>query len=104
MPDAPVRVEVTGDGYVRLDAELAAARFPGDSLVALPRGRELWLVPLVGPQGGGVLLKQRNLRGDRAALVREALADDHMTGIRPATWDEDEGALRVELDGREVGR
>lgn len=94
-PDAAATVEVTGDGYVRLDAALAAERFPADSLVALGRAEELWLLPLIGPEGGGVLLKQRNRRGDRAALVREALPPGHDVGHCPAVWDEANGALRV---------
>lgn len=96
----PAAVEVTGEGYVRLDVALAAERFPADSLVALARSGELWLMPLIGPEGGGVLLKQRNRRGDRAALVREALPTDHDIGQCPAVWDDANGALRVAVARR----
>lgn len=96
-PEAPLEVELTDDGDLRLDVAVAAAHFPGDALVALHRGTELWLVPLVGPEGGGLLLKQRNPRGDRSALVREALPPDAPTGRRLAIWDEGNGALRVDL-------
>jgi hypothetical protein len=99
----PATVEVTGEGYVRLDVALAAERFPADSLVALPRSGELWLMPLIGPEGGGVLLKQRNRRGDRAALVREALPTDHDIGQCPAVWDDANGALRVAVAHRARG-
>lgn len=90
-------VELTADGYLRLDAEVAARYFPGDALVAVPRGNELWLLPLVGPQGGGLLLKQRNARGDRSALVLESLPDGTPAGRREAVWDDGNGALRVDL-------
>lgn len=91
------QVEFTADGYVRLGAALAAERFPSDSAVALHRDGELWLVPLRGPASGGLLLKQRNLDGDRCVLVREVLADRLPVGTRPAVWDDDKGALRVTL-------
>ncbi|MEM9037457.1 MAG: hydrogenase maturation protease [Actinomycetota bacterium] len=94
-----VEVELTAEGYVRLGVELARERFPGDAAVALQRSAELWLVPLRGVQGGGLLLKQRNLDGDRAVLVREALPDEIEPGHRLAVWDHDEGALRIPLGG-----
>jgi hypothetical protein len=90
-------VEITAEGQLRMSAEVAAAYFPADSLVAIPRGRELWLLPLVGPEGGGLLLKQRNRRGDRSTLIWEALPPDPATGLRPAVWDEEHGALRVDV-------
>jgi len=90
-------VEITAEGQLRMSAEVAAEYFPADALVAVPRGRELWLMPLVGPEGGGLLLKQRNARGDRSTLIWEALPPDPTIGIRPAVWDEDNGALRVDV-------
>ncbi len=96
-----IPVEFTADGYLRLDRGVAAEHFPNDSLVAVPHGAELWLMPLVGPEGGGLLLKQRNARGDRSALVWEALAADRPVGVREAVWDAARGALRVDIgDGR----
>lgn len=88
------------DGYVRMNADMAETYFPGDALVAVPEGDELWLVPLVGTHAGGLLLKRRNAHGDRAALVLEALqhcGDVSPSGPRRATWDPAHGALRVEL-------
>lgn len=94
-------VTFTEDGYVRIDAATASEYFPNDALVAVPNGRELWLLPLVGPEGGGLLLKQRNRRGDRAALIWEAFAADRPVGTRPAVWDPARGALRVDVS---IGR
>lgn len=96
-------VELTADGYVRLDADVAAEFFPSDAVVAIRRGSELWLMPLIGPQGGGLLLKQRNARGDRSALVWEALPDGYATGAREAVWDAERGALRVDIGRRQEG-
>ena len=54
-------------------------------------------MPLIGPEGGGLLLKQRNARGDRSTLIWEALPENPPVGERPAVWDERSGALRVDV-------
>jgi hypothetical protein len=93
-----VAVEFTADGYLRVPAEVARAYFPNDALVAVPRERELWLLPILGPDSGGLLLKQRNAAGDRSALIWEALPDGTPpVGEREAVWDDGNGALRVAL-------
>lgn len=98
-PAAPAElsVEITGDGYLRLDAALAASRFPSDALAAVPRDDELWLYPLRGPSAGGLLLKQRTPAGDRAVLIGEFLGDGVRPGVRVACWDDEHKALRVPL-------
>lgn len=93
-------VEFTADGYVRLDAALAASRFPSDAVAAVVRDDDLWLIPLRGPRSGGLLLKQRTPAGDRATLVREVLDDRIPTGVREAFWDDAHKALRIPLDER----
>ena len=92
-------VEFTADGYLRLDARLAGSRFPSSAAVALVREGQLWLLPLRGPQSGGLLLKQRNIAGDRSTLIREVLEDRIPVGVWPAFWDAEQGALRVPLEG-----
>ncbi len=92
-----VSVEITSEGYLRMDADLAAGRFPSDAVVAVPRENELWLFPLRGPSSGGLLLKQRNPAGDRALLVREVLGDGVGVGVRAAFWDDEHKALRIPL-------
>ena len=96
-----VDVEITADGYLRLDAALAASRFPSDAVAAVPREGELWLFPLRGPSSGGLLLKQRNPAGDRAVLVHEVLGAGFPVGVRAAFWDDEHKALRIPL--REQG-
>ncbi|WP_006242867.1 MULTISPECIES: hydrogenase maturation protease [Mycobacteriaceae] len=95
---AELQVEFTADGYIRLDAALAASRFPSDAVAAVKRDGALWLIPLRGPGSGGLLLKQRNPAGDRTALVREVLEDHIPTGIQGAFWDDAQAALRIPLD------
>ncbi|MCX2930400.1 hydrogenase maturation protease [Mycobacterium sp. CVI_P3] len=92
-----ISVSFTDDGYVRLDAALAASRFPSDAVAAMVREDDLWLIPLRGPRSGGLLLKQRNPAGDRSLLVREVLADRPVTGVHQAFWDDAQHALRIPL-------
>ncbi len=94
-----VGVEITAEGYLRLDAALAASRFPSDAVAAVLRDGNLWLIPLRGPSSGGLLLKQRNPAGDRTILVREVLEDAFPVGVRAAFWDDEHGALRIPLAG-----
>lgn len=91
------QIELTEQGYLVLDSQVARTFFPNDTLLAMPRGQELWLLPTRGPGGGGLMLKQRNVQGDRSVLVREALNDAYPVGQLPAFWDEQSGALRVAL-------
>lgn len=99
-----VLVELTADGYLRIDADTARRFFPGDTTVAAVRDGELVLVPLHSTASGGMLLKQRNAAGDRAVLVREVLGDESATGIRTARWDAGQGALRVTLAAPAAGQ
>jgi len=91
-------VQFTEDGYLRLSAALSAARFPAHVAVGAVRDDQLWLLPLLGPRSGRLLLKQRTTAGDRAVLVRELLDDVIPTGVRCAFWDNDHGALRIPLE------
>jgi hydrogenase maturation protease len=98
-PQAPgqVDVEISADGYLRLDAALAASRFPSDAVAAVAREDQLWLFPLRGHSSGGLLLKQRNPAGDRTVLVHEILGAGHPVGVRAAFWDDEHKALRIPL-------
>jgi len=96
--DREAVVDFTSDGYLRLGSELARLRFPSDAAVALLRDEELVLIPLRGPQGGGLVLKQRNTAGDRSLLISEALRGREPTGRRHAVWDEAQGELRIRLE------
>lgn len=94
-----VEVEFTADGYLRVDSTIAGEYFAGDAAVITPRSvdgvEEIWMMPLRGTGNGGLLLKRRNVAGDRAILVREVLNDDVPVGICRARWDEQNGALRI---------
>lgn len=92
-----LEIELSESGYLHLSAELAQRYFPNDLLVALVRGPELWLLPTRGAAAGGLLLKQRNLHGDRSVLIWEMLPAGTPAGRCLAFWDERSGALRVAL-------
>ncbi len=96
--DREAVVDFTPDGYLRLGTDLARLRFSSDAAVALLRDEELLLIPLRGPESGGLVLKQRTAAGDRSLLVREVLNGREPFGRRRAVWDEAQGALRIRLE------
>jgi hypothetical protein len=90
-------LEITSRGYLILPVEIAAKYYPEDACVAMIREDELWVLPIRSAAAGGLMLKQRNLEGDRSVLVWEALPDDHQSGNFPATWDPENGAMRIDF-------
>ncbi len=97
-------VELTTGGYLYLSAELAAARFPHDAVVATLEGRDLVLWPTSGASAGGLILKQRNAAGDRCVLISEMIPPGTSAGKKEAVWDEQQFRLRIELEpARAVG-
>lgn len=93
-----MQVDITTKGYLIIPADMAATYFPNDVLIAMVKTPELWLLPMRGAAGGGLLLKQRNPAGDRSVLIWEALPEDTPSGTRAAFWDAERGAVRVALD------
>ncbi|MFI5953081.1 hydrogenase maturation protease [Cryptosporangium sp. NPDC051539] len=93
----PGMVSFTADGYLHLDARVAATFFPADAVGAYVRENVLYLAPVAGVAHGGHLLKQRNARGDRSLLVRELAGDGWPAGACRARWDDSQGALAVDL-------
>ncbi|WP_428420349.1 hypothetical protein [Methylibium sp.] len=71
------------------------------SAALLERDGRVLLLPLSGPVAGGLLLKQRNLHGDRVLLAPEFLArcghgelgTDREYAVR---WASEDGALWIE--------
>jgi hydrogenase maturation protease len=98
------QVELTSTGYLHLPAALAAHHFPADVCVARMDQGDLVLMPLIGAANGGLVLKQRNLSGDRSLLVSEVLGFVSLAGTFEATWDAARGALLVLLSSGSVDR
>jgi hypothetical protein len=91
-----------GGGCVRVPHETYELYLGGAASAALvDRDGQVLLLPLRGPVAGGMLLKQRNLRGDRVMLASDFLAGH---GIDPfaadrefnVRWIAEAGALLIE--------
>lgn len=89
-------IEITSDGYMRLSKEDAEKFFPEDTLVAIRRDGQLYLLPTRGAAAGGLMLKRRNARGDRSLLVNELFQFQVPEGVFPAVWDDQIAGLRVD--------
>ncbi|HEY9682980.1 MAG TPA: hypothetical protein V6C86_15495 [Oculatellaceae cyanobacterium] len=89
-----MQIEITDRAYLIIPAEMSTKYFPSDNLVALPRDGELWLMPVSNKASGGLLMKRRNLKGDRSVLLVEIL-EEGSSGFYEAQWDQAHGAMRV---------
>ncbi len=91
-----------GGGRVLVPHETYDLYFGGAGCAALlERDGQALLLPLHGPVAGGLLLKQRNLRGDRVMLASDFLAAhgcDTFAVERTFTvrWLAEAGALLIE--------
>lgn len=91
-----------GDGRVVLSRETCEEYLRGATTAALvERDGQAYLVPLSGPTAGGMLLKQRNARGDRVLIATDFLAErgfGRFTAERALTvrWLAEVGALLIE--------
>ena len=92
-----LQVELSADGYLRLSRDDAEHFFPEDTLLALWREESLVLLPTRGAAAGGLMLKQRNLQGDRSLLISEVFEFEIPEGQFTAAWDDSIGGLRVAL-------
>jgi hypothetical protein len=95
---AVLRLELTAGGYLRICREDAERFFPEGTLLALWRDDSLWLLPTRGAAAGGLMLKQRNVRGDRSLLISEVFEFQIPVGSYSATWDDNLGGLRMEVN------
>lgn len=71
------------------------------SAALLERDGQVCLLPLGGPVAGGMLLKQRNLEGDRVLLATDFLAARGLGRFSAerefqVRWDAEAGALLIE--------
>ena len=98
--EAPIEV-VIARGNLYLSRELCDAYFAGTVSVALiERAGACLIVPLRADSVGGLLLKQRNARGDRVIHAQEFLrghgvAEQIEPRSMPVRWDEDSAALMI---------
>lgn len=91
-----------GDGRIVLPRATYELYMDGAAAAALvERDGQVCLVPLGGPVAGGLLLKQRNLEGDRVLLATDFLAARGLGRFSTERefavhWVADAGALLIE--------
>ena len=103
MPAGDSTTEVViARGSFYLSRELCDAFFADTvSVAVIARAGAILIVPLSRDSVGGLLLKQRNARGDRVIHAQEFLrdhgvADQFEPRTIPVRWDADSAALSVE--------
>lgn len=88
-------------GNIYLSREVYDTYLPGVVSVALlARDGTVLIVPLIQQSAGGLLLKQRNARGDRVIHAQEFfrmmdLPEDFRWRTMPAYWSQEAAALVV---------
>jgi hypothetical protein len=88
-------------GNVYLSREICETYLPGVLSVALMvREEEVMIVPLIGQSAGGLLLKQRNARGDRVIHAQEFfrsrnLPEEFEARSVPVRWSREAAALVI---------
>lgn len=92
-----ISIEIDDAGYLRISSRDAARFFPEDTVVPLRKKGRLYLLPTRGAAAGGMILKQRNLSGDRSLLVSEIFGFHPPSGRFVARWDQQLGGLEVQV-------
>lgn len=96
-----LQFSLTGDGYMHLLHDDAEHFFPEDTLLTILKNQSLFLLPTRGAAAGGLMLKRRNLAGDRSLLVSEVFEFEIPAGTYTATWNETVGGLEVAMNNQE---
>lgn len=84
--DELVEIEITPDGYLRLPAAFAQAHFEHDRCIGVEKETEFILWPATVYTDTAIMMKQRNLQGDRSTLIREIWGDGYPVGSFTARW------------------
>jgi len=98
---APAQIRIAR-GNLYLSRELCDAYLPNAVSVALLlRGEHILILPLQAQSAGGLLLKQRNARGDRVIHAQEflrakGLSEDPEPAASPVIWSPESAALVVQ--------
>lgn len=84
--DVTIEVEVTADGYLRLPADFSKQNFSYDKCIGTNTNGEFVLWPATNYTDAAILMKQRNVVGDRSVLIREIWGDEYPVGNFSAQW------------------
>lgn len=100
-PSPPDAQQITiARGNIYLPREVCDLYFPRiDSIALLRQEADLLLIPLVQQSAGGMLLKIRNLHGDRVVHAQEFLRAQGMAEMTEHTcavqWVSERAALQI---------
>ncbi len=92
---------IVARGNLYLSREVCDACLPGiDAVALLERDGQVMIVPLIPESGGGLLLKIRNVRGDRVIHAQEffrekGYLEDFEQRVLPVQWDPELAALTI---------
>lgn len=90
------------NGNLYLNASLYEKYFPAlHSVMLMKKDHTLFILPVVNPGAGGLLLKIRNAQGDRVIHAQEFCRvhgiDEQFDQILSVSWDEEAASLVVQI-------
>jgi len=94
--DQRINVEITADGYLRIPADFSAEHFSYDKCIGSVADGSYVLWPATNYTDAAILMKQRNVAGDRSVLIREIWGDQYPIGNFTALWQASRRRLVVD--------
>ncbi|HFD10969.1 MAG TPA: hypothetical protein ENJ32_00660 [Crenotrichaceae bacterium] len=99
-PSAPCSSVQIRNGNLYLDAATYQTFFNGiESVILVNRQQKLYIMPVMNPGGGGLLIKIINSKGDRVIHAREFFCDqqvdESLNLMLPAYWNTEMAALEI---------
>ncbi len=101
----PEQLQVTiARGNIYVPFEICETYFKGIECVALmPHEEGVLLIPLIQQSAGGLLLKIKNLRGDRVVHAQEfwrqhGYVEDFVERAYPVRWSSERAALLLGME------
>lgn len=92
-----IQVEFRSDGHLRIPASVALEHFKWDHVRLRIQPDSIVVMPTSPQAPDALLLKQRNLAGDRSVMLAEFLGDVPPVGMREAHWDNHLRSLVIQL-------
>ena len=99
--DSPPHIQIR-NGNIYISASISERYFPNlQHIVLLKRDNQILILPVHHEGGGGLLLKIRNVQGDRVIhaqeFFREHGFDDLLDRLLPVSWDDTMAGLIVDM-------
>lgn len=91
-----MKVKINEEGYLIIPAEISEKFFNTFSISVVYKENQLIVYP-VKEEAGGIILKYRNSKGDRSALIREFLPPNFKPSEKKAIWNENLNALLINI-------